>query len=79
MLEHTSTLFSLVKATTHKHNHKHKKNELVGFFVLMLTPMLTQFSLAYTCACAYAYVYAYALVKTRLKISNFRLNTTVGG
>ena len=40
--------------------------------------MSTQFSLAYTCACACAcaYVYAYALVKTRLKISNFRVNTT---
>ena len=31
---------------------------------LVLIPMLTQFSLAYTCACPYAY--AYALVKTRL-------------
>ena len=62
-----------------RHKHKHKKNELVGFFfVLMLMLMSTQFSLAYTCACACAcaYVYAYALVKTRLKISNFRVNTT---
>ena len=46
----------------------------------MLMLMSTQFSLAYTCACACAcaYVYAYALVKTRLKISNFRVNTTSG-
>ena len=46
------------------------------FFVLMPMLMSTQFSLAYTCACACAYVYAYALVKTRLKISKFRVNTT---
>ena len=46
------------------------------FFVLMLMLISTQFSLAYTCACACAYVYAYALVKTRLKISKFRVNTT---
>ena len=46
----------------------------------MLMLISTQFSLAYTCACACAcacaYVYAYALVKTRLKISKFRVNTT---
>ena len=53
-----------------------RRMNLSVFFVLMLMLMSTQFSLAYTCACACAYVYAYALVKTRLKISNFRVNTT---
>ena len=57
-----------------------RRMNLSVFFVLMLMLMSTQFSLAYTCACACAcacaYVYVCALVKTRLKISNFRVNTT---